>query len=255
MARRSAGRRRATKGGDRNLSIAVAMSLAIICGAGALQAAGDPGWLPVALGRRLSRGPGVLEARISITPTSSLGGAALYPGGRGDVAVLVTNANAVPVRIDAIAVPRDTPYATGYRDSALRHPDYDCTSVNSTVAWAGAGAKRVTDQTLAVPLYVKPDTTLRVLLVGVAQMGAGAPESCEHTYFLMPSIAAASASTASGATSPGPWLDRWAAAAPRDRLRDAEISDIKSTSGPEKCSTPQQADIAAKCTHDTGSDA
>jgi len=141
-------------------------------------------------------------------------GSLLYPGGTGDVVLTISNPNAFPVTITAVALPANTTFATGYTTSALTTTQTGCLAATpSGVTWNFATGTSGSSHTLTTPLVVGATATandpLTVTLTGDASMATTSPLLCENTYFSMPSLTGVTATGGAGTATTSPATDGW----------------------------------------------
>jgi len=128
----------------------------------------------------------------------------LYPGGDGDVTVVIANPNPFPVRVSGVVLPVATRFAGGYADPRLRVPKTGCSPSSSGVTWTGAGGATETLRTFPAGAVVGDEGSLALVLVGAAHMSPSAPVACEGAYFLMPPLAGVVADPIAHQRTPGP---------------------------------------------------
>jgi hypothetical protein len=134
----------------------------------------------------------------------------LYPGGNGDVVVLISNPNASPVTVTAVNLPTNTTYATGYTSSALATTQTGCLAATpSDVIWNYATSSSGSSHTLTSSLVVAASGSLTVTLTNAASMTSAAPTACENTYFSMPSLTGVTATLGGGTATTSPTTDGW----------------------------------------------
>jgi len=162
-------------------------------------------------------GKGAAVTNITITAVSSPSPTnLLYPHGRGDVVLKITNPNHFPVTITKVQLPTTSTYATGYSTSGLTTAVSTCgaTSTGSDVYWNHATATTASTHTLASPITVAAAGTahdpLTVTLTKDAFMGTSASTTCEAKYFKMPAFKGVTAYGGGGGTpATGPITDSW----------------------------------------------
>ncbi|MGD0441888.1 MAG: hypothetical protein ABSB52_14840 [Acidimicrobiales bacterium] len=138
----------------------------------------------------------------------------LYPGGKGDVVVTISNLNAYPVTITAVRLPTDETYATGYTTSALETTKVGClASTPSGVVWSYSTtigtSVHILTKALTVVATGQSGNPLTVTFLNAASMAIEAPTACESTYFSMPALSGVIASRGSTTLLPSPTTDRW----------------------------------------------
>jgi hypothetical protein len=138
----------------------------------------------------------------------------LYPGGRGDAILQISNPNPYPVTVTAVSIPPQTSMASGYQGSNLQTTQPGCGSNASDVYWYGAAASTNTTETLSTPVTVAAasggtSATLSVVLTNDAFMTSAAPSACASTYFQMPSFAGITATGGAATASSSPASSGW----------------------------------------------
>lgn len=135
----------------------------------------------------------------------------LYPGAEGDVVVTITNHNTFPVTITGVDLPTDGTFAGGFTTASLTSAQTGCATTNSHVYWNHSTAVTGSPHTLASPITVAAQGSVKVTFTDEAVMTTNSPSACESTYFSMPSftgISATSANKTTTATS-GTVTDTW----------------------------------------------
>ena len=138
----------------------------------------------------------------------------LYPGGKADVVVTISNPYPYPVTIIAVNLPAATTYATGYTTSALTTTQTLClAAAPSDVIWNYATATSGSPHALTTPVTVsasgQADNPLTLTFTNDARMTATAPASCEDTYFSMPPITGVTTTGGSPKVTTSPATDGW----------------------------------------------
>src|SRR5579862_5468462 len=166
----------------RRVILAVGAAVALAGGA-----YGASNWIVGLAGGSSGEGQSGGVSDITMTAVASpAAGNLLYPGGTGDVVVSISNPNAFPVTITAIALPTNTTYATGYTTSSLTTPQTGCLAASpSGVTWSYANGTSGSSHTLTTPLTVaasgQANNPLVVTMTNSASMASSAPAACENT--------------------------------------------------------------------------
>jgi hypothetical protein len=133
----------------------------------------------------------------------------LYPGGSGDVAMIITNLNAFPVTVRGMDLPTSSIYAAGFTSSSLATAQPGCSSITSEVTWNGSTSAFASYHSLTTPLTVTANGTLAVTMTNGASMASGAPAACANTYFSMPPLVGVNATSGASFVTKGPVTDSW----------------------------------------------
>jgi len=138
----------------------------------------------------------------------------LYPGGTGDVVVMLRNPNPYPVTIVAVQLPTNTTAATGYTTSELTTTQTGCQAATpSGVTWNFSSVTSGSSHALATPLTVgasgQANNPLTVTLTNDERMTMTAPADCEGTFFSMPSFTGITATSGSAPSTTSPVTDAW----------------------------------------------
>jgi len=152
---------------------------------------------------------------LTVTAVASpSAGTLLYPGGPGDVVVMISNPNPYPVTIVAVQLPTNATDATGYTTSELTTTQTSCTAATpSGVTWNFSSVTSGTSHALATPLTVsafgQANNPLTVTLTNDERMSMTAPAACEGTFFAMPSFTGITATGGSAPSTTSPVTDGW----------------------------------------------
>ena len=138
----------------------------------------------------------------------------LYPGGNGDVVVMISNPNPFLVTITTVNLPTNTTYATGYTTSALTTTQTGCLAATpSDVFWNYSTATSGSSHTLTTALTVaasgQVNNPLTVTFTNDATMTAAVPAACENTYFSMPAMTGITATGCAATVTTTPATDSW----------------------------------------------
>jgi len=131
----------------------------------------------------------------------------LFPGSKGDVAIMITNDRPVSEEITGFSLPSDVTDATGYSHADLINAITGCTSHSSGVIWSGSSVERV--HFLSKPLAVGSHAALRVDLANAAYMESWSPMACQHAYLVLPAMTGVIAHPVSTPVTPSPVTDSW----------------------------------------------
>jgi len=151
---------------------------------------------------------------LGLDAAAGLADQPLYPGGEGDVTLVIENPNRYPMYVSALVLPRATHFAGGYVDDSLRSPRAGCSDATSGVTWEGSSTTGEIVRYLGAPMLIRERSNRALTLTGAAYMSPSAPAACEGVYLAMPPLAGVVAGLSADAPTPGPTADATAQAAP-----------------------------------------
>jgi hypothetical protein len=191
--------------------------LEVVAGVGSLAVVAVVGALLVRTGTYAASAQAQSATAFNLTITavaSSATAGALYPGGKGDVVVTISNLSPYPVTVTAVGLPTNATYATGYTTNSLTTTKAGCLSTTpSDVIWNHSTFTSESSHTLAKALTVaasgQANNPLTVTFIDDASMTAASPAACEDTYFSMPAMTGVVARNGVASITTSPAIDSW----------------------------------------------